>query len=91
VQLHHGAGQQRHQRTVPPNNRLRTKLRASETPVKMSDGDVRRSLDQRHQPRLTHAASLSPNRSSRFVTVDTCQRPPRRVSMPQGFSLAAIA
>ena len=34
---------------------------------------------------------LSSRRSRRFVTVDTCQQPPRRVSMPRLFSCAAIA
>ena len=33
-----------------------------------------------------NARSLSPSRSRRFVTVETCQRPPRRVSMPRLFS-----
>ena len=40
------------------------------------------------QPEL--APSRHPSRSSRFVTVETCQRPPRRVSMPRAFSSAAI-
>ena len=33
-----------------------------------------------------NARSLSPSRSRRFVTVETCQRRPRRVSMPRLFS-----
>ena len=33
-----------------------------------------------------NARSLSPSRSRRFVTVETCQRLPRRVSMPRLFS-----
>ena len=54
-------------------------------------GDVGHRLDQRHQPGLAHAASRIPRRSSRFTTVETCQRPPRRVSMPRAFSSTAIA
>ena len=35
----------------------------------LTDGDVGDRLDQRHQPGLAHTASLSPSRSSKFVTV----------------------
>lgn len=45
-------------------------------------------LDKRLQPGLAHAASVRPIRSSMFVTVETCHRPPRRVSIPRSFSSA---
>jgi hypothetical protein len=39
----------------------------------VADEDVCRSLNKRHQPGLAHAASRSPSRSSRFITVETHQ------------------
>ena len=42
-------------------------------------------------PAPPHAASRTPSRSRRFITVETCQRPPRRVSMPRVLSSHAIA
>ncbi len=42
----------------------------------IADGDVGERLDERRQPQLLHSASRSQSRSSRFITVETCQRPP---------------
>jgi len=47
--------------------------------------------DDAHGPPWVHAGSRSPSRSSRFRTVETCQRPHRRVSMPRALSSPAMA
>ena len=54
------------------------------------EDEARQRSDERNQLGLAHAASRDPSRSSRFITVDTCQRPPRRVRMPRAFGSAAI-
>ena len=48
-----------------------------------------RSAIGQHQVGTPHVRS--PSRSSRFITVDLCQRPPWRVSMPRALSSSAIA
>jgi Protein of unknown function (DUF3489) len=55
------------------------------------DHEVGKGFDQRHQRGLPRPAPRIPRRSSKFITVETCHRPPRRVSMPRSFSSAAIA
>ena len=60
-------------------------------PPQPTHDDVADSFGEGHHPLLAHVACRSPSRSRRFITVDTCQRPPRRVSMPRALSSPAIA
>ena len=67
--------------TAAPDHRVNT--RPFDVPPARQRGFPRTGASAYAAPGRPARPCLSPRRSSRFITVETCQRPPRRVSIPQ--------